>query len=125
MPDPCIAEYKCDIIVLGLRNLIPTGILPIRKPFVKFNLKSLLPLKSARAVDDIATEPKETGPNPNIRATLQFSVNIPGDPTFTPRMTCDVYDHLYFAGMAQPHIGTFTLKLGDVIQEIMDKDNEK
>lgn len=32
-------------------------------------------------------------------------------------MTCDVFDHLYFTGMAQPHVGTFTLKLGDIITE--------
>jgi len=40
-------------------------------------------------------------------------------------MTCDAYDQLFFSGMSQPHIGTFTLKLGDVILEMMETDQEK
>ena len=49
-------------------------------------------------------------------------MKIPSDPTFTPRMTCDVYDQLFFEGMAQPHIGTFTLKLGEIIQDLREAD---
>jgi len=60
-----------------------------------------------------------------MRTTLQFEVKMPGDPTFCPRMTCDAYDQLFFSGMSQPHIGTFTLKLGDVILEMMESDQEK
>lgn len=37
-------------------------------------------------------------------------------------MTCDVYDQLFFEGMAQPHIGTFTLKLGEIIQDLREAD---
>ena len=50
---------------------------------------------------------------------------MPGDATFCPRMTCDAYDQLFFSGMSQPHIGTFTLKLGDIVQEMMEDDSEK
>lgn len=39
-------------------------------------------------------------------------------------MTCDVYDQVFFEGMAQPHIGTFTLKFGDIIQEARAHDRE-
>ena len=60
-----------------------------------------------------------------MRTTLQFEVKMPGDPTFCPRMSCDAYDQLFFSGMSQPHIGTFTLKLGDVILELMESDQEK
>ena len=124
MPSLDINEFKCEIVVLGLRSLISAGLLPVKKAYVKFGLKSLLAPDQAKAVANITTLPKEVGSNPTIRTTLQFEVKIPSDPTFTPRMTCDVYDHIYFEGMAQPHIGTFTLKFGDIIQEARANDRE-
>lgn len=55
MPNLNISEFKCDILVLGLRNLVSTGLLPVRKAYVKFNLKSLLPPAAAKAVENITT----------------------------------------------------------------------
>ena len=124
MPSLEAREFKCEIMVLGLRDLLSGGLLPIKKAYVKFNLKSLLGPAQAKAVDNIQTQPKDSGPNPSIRTTLQFEIKIPIDPTFCPRMTCDVYDMLYFEGMPQPHVGTFTLKLGDVVQELRAKDDQ-
>lgn len=66
MPDLKHDDFKCEIVVLGLRGLVSTGILPVRKAFVRFSLKSLLPSDQAKAVDDIQTLPKESGSNPNI-----------------------------------------------------------
>ena len=43
IPDLEIKEYKCEIVVLGLRNLVSAGLLPINKAFVKFNIKSMMP----------------------------------------------------------------------------------
>lgn len=34
MPDLDINEFKCEIMVLGLRNLRSTGLLPVRKAYV-------------------------------------------------------------------------------------------
>lgn len=53
MPSLQQEEFKCEIMVLGLRDLISTGLLPIKKAFVKFNLKSLLPPEKSKAVDNI------------------------------------------------------------------------
>lgn len=50
IPDLEIVEYKVEIICLGLRNLVSSGILPVNKAFIKFNLKSLLPAHKAKAV---------------------------------------------------------------------------
>ena len=36
-------EYTIEINCLGLRNLQSFGLLPVKKPFIKFNLRSLLP----------------------------------------------------------------------------------
>jgi len=38
-------------------------------------------------------------------------------------MTCTAYDKLYFEGMAQPILGTYTLKLGDILAATREKDN--
>jgi hypothetical protein len=70
MPDLQMSEFKCEIMVLGLRDLVSNGLLPIKKAYVKFNLKSLLPPEQAKAVENIQTQPKATGSNPSIRTTL-------------------------------------------------------
>lgn len=36
-------EYEVDINVLGLRDLESVGIVPVRKPFIKFSVRSLMP----------------------------------------------------------------------------------
>ena len=40
-------EYNVDINVLGLRNMESFGLMPVKKPFIKFNLRSLLPPEKA------------------------------------------------------------------------------
>lgn len=55
MPMPSLQskEFKCEVMVLGLRDLISGGLLPVKKAYVKFNLKSLLPPAQAKAVENI------------------------------------------------------------------------
>ena len=36
-------EYKVDINVLGLRSLSSPGLLPVKKAYIRFLLKSLVP----------------------------------------------------------------------------------
>lgn len=36
-------DYEVDINVLGLRDLESIGIVPVRKPFLKFMRRSLMP----------------------------------------------------------------------------------
>lgn len=115
MPNLNIRAMNVEINVLGFRDLLSTGLLPIKKAYAKFSLKSLLPPAQGKAVADIFTQPGEGGSDPNVRTTLKFEVRIPSEPFFTPRMTCMTYDKLYFDGMRQPILGTFTLKLGDIL----------
>lgn len=99
MPDLQMSEFKCEVIVLALRDLVSTGLLPVNKSYIKFGLKSLLPVSQANAVDNIYTQPNAKGPNPIIRTTIQFEVQMPNDPTFLPRMTCEVFDQLFIGGV--------------------------
>ena len=74
MPDLNIKPYKIDISILGLRDLVSTGLLPVNKAYIKFSLKSLLPSSQAKAVDNILTEPSDKGSNPVIRGSIGFEV---------------------------------------------------
>jgi hypothetical protein len=53
MPSLETKAFKCEVMVLGLRDLISSGLLPVKKAYVKFNLKSLLPPAQAKAVENI------------------------------------------------------------------------
>ena len=110
------------INVLGLRNLVSPGLLPVKKPFIKFSVKSLLPSDQAKALTDVFTNPNESGTDPNIRTTFKLIVNLPSDPFYVPTMTCTVYDKIYFDGMTQPSIGTFGLRCGDNLSDTREKD---
>lgn len=64
--------YNAQINILGLRQLESFGLLPIKKPFIKFNIKSMLPPEKAIAVSDIITDPS-VGRNPNFNTIITFS----------------------------------------------------
>lgn len=117
MPNLDIREFKVQIIVLGLRDLVSTGLFEVNKAYVTFNLKSLLSAARARAVNNVQTQPNDKGKDPNIRTTIQFEVQMPSQEQFCPKMTCDVYDLVFFNGSGQPHIGTFALQLGKAAHE--------
>ena len=63
------ADFSTDILILGLRNLQSPGVLPIKKAFIKFNVKSIVPPGSV-AVNDLYTQPTSAGPNPTINTTI-------------------------------------------------------
>lgn len=41
------SNFVCEINILGLRNLESFGLMPVKKPFIRFNLRSLLPPEKA------------------------------------------------------------------------------
>ena len=54
------ADFDVDMLILGLRDLQSPGILPVKKAFINFNIKSLVP-PNGPAVADIKTQPKCPG----------------------------------------------------------------
>lgn len=92
-------EYSIEINVLGLRELESFGLMPIKKPFIRFRIKSMLPPEKAQAVTDVNTDPNANGPNPNINTTLTFSVQLPEEELYVPSLGCDVFDYV-FAGFS-------------------------
>ena len=55
MPDLQMDEFKCEVVALGLRDLVSPGLMSVNKPYIKFAIKSLLPVSQANAVDNIFT----------------------------------------------------------------------
>jgi len=46
------------------------GILPVKKAFIVFNLKSLVPPEDGTALDNIKTQPNAPGSNPTINTLI-------------------------------------------------------
>ena len=99
--------------MLGLRELQSAGLLPVKKAYVKFRIKSLLPPDQANAIEDVQTEPGEKGPNPNLKTNFQFLLELPKKEIYCPSLECDAFDYI-FKGLRQPLIGTFSIPIGDI-----------
>ena len=106
-------EYDLELNVLGLRQLESFGLMPIKKPFIRFRVKSLLPPDKAQAVTNVSTDPNACGPNPNINTMLTFNVQLPVEELYCPSLACDCYDYV-FMGFSQPLIGTFSIPIGAI-----------
>ena len=117
-------EFQLNMNVLGLRTLQSPGILPVKKAFINFNLKSLVPPSMGANLPNLKTEPKAPGPDPTINTLMTFSVPLPIDTLFCPRLSCQVYDNI-FAGFSQPMIGQFTIPVGDLYIELRDERNRE
>jgi hypothetical protein len=106
-------EYNIDLNILGLRTLASFGLMPVKKPFIKFDIRSLMPPEKALAVTNVFTDPKDTGSNPNINTTIKLVVELPKEDIYCPSLSCTVYDYL-FKGLSQPLLGTFTIRIGEI-----------
>jgi hypothetical protein len=88
-------EFTVSINILGLRNLQSVGILPVKKAFIVFNLKSLVPPDEGTALENVKTQPSSAGANPTINTLVKFNLGLPGDPLFCPRLSCTVHDYIF------------------------------
>jgi len=111
-----VREMTVNMLILGLRSLASPGILPVKKAFIKFNIKSLVP-PDGPSVQNIQTIPTAPGPNPTMNSTMKFMIPLPIDSLYCPRLSCAVYDYI-FRGWNQPLIGTFTLPIGELMHSL-------
>lgn len=92
-------EFQVSMNVLGLRGLQSPGILPVKKAFINFNLKGLVPPRIGTNLKNLKTDPKAPGANPTINTLMKFMVPLPIQPLYCPRLSCQVYDCI-FAGFS-------------------------
>ena len=119
-----LAEYRVELNVLGLRNLASPGLLPVKKAYIDFLLKSMVPPMAAQALSSISTNPGPAGPNPTINSVISFNVPMPLDPLYAPSMAVRVYDKV-FKGFSGQLIGCFSIPIGQIMidQEEEYKEN--
>lgn len=60
-----------------MRSLQSPGILPVKKAFLDFNLRSLVPPSMGTDLQNLKTEPKAPGSDPTINTLMSFKVNLP------------------------------------------------
>ena len=65
-------EFQVSMNVLGMRGLQSPGVLPVKKAFVKFNLKGLVPPTIGTNLANLKTEPQAPGPDPTISTLMKF-----------------------------------------------------
>ena len=63
----------------------------MKKAYINFNIKTLCP-STVTSISNIQTLPSAPGPNPTINTTIDFSVPMPSDPLFAPKLSCFVHD---------------------------------
>lgn len=113
-------EFNVGMNILGLRHLSSAGVLPVRKAFIQFNIKSMVSPDIGNAIENIQTEPSAPGPDPTLNTLIEFDIELPTEELFCPRMACRVYDSVCF-GLSQPTIGTFVIPIGALIKELADE----
>ena len=109
-------EYRVELNVLGLRGLLSPGLLPVKKAYIDFLLKSMVPPVAASALETVATAPGPSGPDPTINAVISFSVPMPKNDLYAPSMACRVYDKV-FKGFSGQLIGVFTIPIGQIMRD--------
>ena len=121
---PKTIPYSCEINVLGLRDLKPLSMLPVKKPFIKFDMNSLnVTGKAEDCLQTITTIPGDTGSNPTINAVIKFDARLPEEEIFIPELQCEVYDHL-LSGMYNSLLGVFSLDIKKLIKKTNKQINE-
>lgn len=113
-------DQEVSINVLGLRSLVSTGLVPVKKAFIQFNIASLIPPQWGGAVENIKTLPGAPGPNPTLNTLIDFKVPLPLKRLFSPVLSCQVFDQL-FHGFSQPQIGTFMIPVGSLMHNLLAK----
>lgn len=141
--------YSFELNVLGLRGLQPRGIIPVKKPYIMFDLNSIAVIKkedllkkktkeeieqikkdekeagnSSSQKENIKTEPKQSGPDPTINTIIAFDNYLPKQDIFTPNMLCFVYDYI-LAGLGNNLLGAFEIDISKMVKDTnseMDKD---
>jgi len=113
-------EFNVMMNILGLRTLQSAGVLPVKKAFILFNIKSMVSPEIGNAIENVKTEPSAPGPDPTLNTLIEFDLELPTEELYCPRMACSVFDSI-LGGLVQPTIGTFVVNVGRLIKELAEE----
>lgn len=83
-------DYSIKLKILGLRDLAPSGILNVQKPFITFNINSMLDQSNQFKLEEqylLRTVPDDSGNNPNIMNIIEFDIKLPCDYNYFPHLS--------------------------------------
>jgi len=101
-PVPKTKPYTFEINILGLRDIKPLAMLPIKKAYIKFDMNSInVSGEPENNLPSKTTQPKDKGSNPTINTSLKFDINLPENEIYLPQLQCQVFDYI-FSGMFNP-----------------------
>lgn len=100
-----------------MRNLVPTGIVDIKKPFIVFDMDSVDVNKKANKpkLKKIKTINKEFGPNASINQIYRIEVDLPEKTRNIPNLRCEVNDT--FLKIFDEILGFFEIDLRKTFEE--------
>ena len=114
---PETTPYTFEINILGLRDLKPFSMLPIKKAYINFEMDSLnISGDESESLPSKQTQPKNKGSNPTINDALKFDVNLPKDLKFMPQLQCRIFDYI-FSGTIKPNLGCFILNISRLVRK--------
>lgn len=99
-----------EISVVGLRGLMPFGLLPIDYPYIEFDVGQSEKGKRISQRTSVCNTP--SGDNPNHLEVITLPCKIPIDPVFAPSVTLRVYDKRL---VLDPLIATTYIPLAEYI----------
>ena len=114
---PETIPYAFEINILGLRDLKPFSLLPIKKAYINFEMNSLnISGDDNKSLPSKQTQPKDKGSNPTINDALKFDVYLPKDLRFMPQLQCRIFDYI-FRGTIKPSLGCFILNIEKLVKK--------
>ena len=114
---PETIPYSFEINILGLRDLKPFSMLPVKKAYINFEMNSLnISGVESESLPSKQTQPKDKGCNPTINDALKFDINLPKDLKFMPQLQCRIFDYI-FSGTIKPNLGCFILNIERLVRK--------
>jgi len=86
---PKLERYRIQLRILGLRNLKSNGVMPVKRPFIKFDINSLKSIGESGKITskNLFTEPKGFGNNPTLSTVIKFDCLLPEDLNLIPSLS--------------------------------------
>lgn len=107
-------DYQVNLVIMGLRSLKNSGIIPVKQPFIEFDFAALdmgkMATKQIETSKLIKTEPKQKGRNVNITTVIPAKISLPSNYKYWPSLSAVVKDNV-LGNLYQPTIGYFSINL--------------
>lgn len=107
-------EYKVSIEVLGPHEFTTSGLLQIKKAYLRIMIKSFLDTNIARTMNNIQTQPWKRFASPNNIKLIEFKVPLPECHLFCLSLAVILF-YQVFVGLNEPKLVKFTFPFCEIM----------